>query len=219
MRQTQDVMALRLLVELYHEQHLRADGGLSRRLLLEEHKRHRLGEQGPFVLWGFEPEGVPAASLAGPLLCHRRDGVDDPAVDLWRRIELLEGLGLLEFVPHLVEGPSPDAEILHPYGMGQTDSLEDRLGAAASDAAYALLTDTSTNWANRYCVAPVLAHIQSVQLVGIARLRYRPRTRMTAAWWGHLHEAAEQHLTVYDEIVEAKRVPAAMCNIKGSIKG
>jgi len=32
-------------------------------------------------------------------------------------------------------------------------------------------------------LVPVQAHMERVQLVGIARLRYRPKTKATAAWW------------------------------------
>ena len=130
-------------------------------------------------------------------------------------MDLLETLGLVDFVPHLVEGSGPDAEIIHPYGQGQTNSLEDRLGMAASDAAYALLTNLSENWAGRYHIAPVPKHITNVQMIGIARLFYRPHTRATAAWWRHLQEEGERHLLAYDRIVASSSRETKTCNLNG----
>ena len=206
MRQTQDPMALRLLVELYGDQHLRADGGIRRDIVREEYERVKLGETGPFVVWGFRPNGK-LAVCDGAARCH--------CDDFWPRMDLLETLGLIDFVPHLVEGGGPDAEIIHPYGMGQTNSLEDRLGMAASEAGYALLTEISTDWANRYHVAPVPKHITNVQMIGIARLLYRPHTRTTAAWWRHLQEAGEKHLRAYDQIVASTSREPKTCNLNG----
>jgi hypothetical protein len=53
-RQGQDVMTLRLLVDLYHAQNLRDDGGISRKITWEEYERVKVGQQGPFDVWGFE---------------------------------------------------------------------------------------------------------------------------------------------------------------------
>ena len=52
-----------------------------------------------------------------------------------------------------------------------------------------------------------LRHIANVQMIGILRLRYRPHTSMTAAWWQNLQTNAEKHLRRYAEIVRdfAKR--------------
>ena len=92
--------------------------------------------------------------MAGPTLCHRREKLTEeeaagknPGVDFFRREKQLAQLGLIEWVPHLVEGDGPDAEIIHPLGLGRTDSLEDLLGAAADEAASAMLTDGQRTWA------------------------------------------------------------------------
>ena len=44
-RQTQDVMTLRLLVDLYHAQNLRDDGGVSRKLTWREYERSRWADR------------------------------------------------------------------------------------------------------------------------------------------------------------------------------
>ena len=45
-------MTRRLLVDLYHAQNLREDGGISRKITWEEYQRVEVGQQGPYVVWG-----------------------------------------------------------------------------------------------------------------------------------------------------------------------
>jgi hypothetical protein len=61
-RQTRSLPALRLLVELYAAQFLPNFGGVPRELLKVMFDRARVGEQGPFVVWGFQSKHT----LAGP---------------------------------------------------------------------------------------------------------------------------------------------------------
>jgi hypothetical protein len=105
-------------------------------------------------------------------------------------------------MPHLIEGSGPDAEIVHPYGLTGTDSVEDLLGRAAHTSALSKLTEGQQRWVeeNGYWLAPVPRHMADVQMVGIAQLRYRAQTRATAAWSSHLQEQAETHLIVYGQL-------------------
>ena len=57
-RQTQDPMTLRVLIDMYNVQNLREDGGVSRRFTWTTYKRIKVGEQGQFIIWGFHsPQG------------------------------------------------------------------------------------------------------------------------------------------------------------------
>src|SRR4029077_5219993 len=94
-------------------------------------------------------------------------------------------------------------EIIHPLRMGDSNNIEDLLGRAAHEAGKALLTEGQYDWAVKngiHQLVPVPRHIANVQLIGIARLRYRPHTRMTTAWWADLKASAEKHLARYAEI-------------------
>jgi hypothetical protein len=42
-------------------------------------------------------------------------------------------------------------------------------------------------------LVPVLRHFANVQMIGVARLRYRPHTKLTAAWWKDLHTKGEKY--------------------------
>jgi hypothetical protein len=53
-------------------------------------------------------------------------------------------------------------------------------------------------------LVPVLRHFANVQMIGVARLRYRPHTKLTAAWWRDLHTRGERYLAQYEAL--AKRI-------------
>ena len=109
----------------------------------------------------------------------------------------------MEWVPHLIESAERSGEIIHPLGIGQSESIEDRLGRSAREAGRALLTEGQYDWAINngiHQLVPVPRHISNVEMVGIGRLRYRPHTKMTSAWWADLNANAEKHLVRYAEI-------------------
>jgi hypothetical protein len=128
----------------------------------------------------------------------------NPGVDFFRRSTQLCDVGLFEWVPHLVESDDETGEIIHPVRIGRSDTIEDRLGQAAFRAGRVLITDGQFEWAANNGIqflVPVPRHVANVQMIGIARLRYRPRTGLTAAWWAELHENAEKHLARYAEMI------------------
>jgi hypothetical protein len=211
-RQIQDPMTLRLLVEMYHAQNLREDGGVSRRFMREMYDRVKVGERAQLTVWGFSSACQWVSWECGLTDPHRREKLTEEekaagtnaGVDFFRRTAQLRDLGLIEWVPHLVESGEESGEIIHPVGMGHSDSIEDRLGRAAYEAGRALITEGQYDWAVEKGInwlAPVPRHIASVQMIGIARLRYRPHTRMTAAWWADLNANAQRHLARYSELV------------------
>jgi hypothetical protein len=207
-RQTQDVMTLRFLIEHYHAQHLRDDGGISRNFTWEEFQRTKIGQQGQYDVWAFRSQGRRWVQWKGPTLCHRRDDLPtERGKDYFRRIEGLTDIGLVEWIPHLFESDNDEAEIIHPYGIGKSGRVEDRLGDAAAAAGRFMVTEQQImNACDRLggCddvrIAPVPRHIENVQMIGIARLRYRPKTRLTAAWWAELSEKGEKFIQEYKAI-------------------
>jgi hypothetical protein len=209
-RQSQDAMTLRLLVDLYYVQHLRDDGGIGRQFVWRKFERVKVGEQGEFDVWGFRHNSSTWVHWDGPTLCHLREDLtqEHRGQDFFRRVDQLTALGLVEWVPHLFESDLPEAEILHAYGMGHSASLEDRLGDAAHVAGRAMVTEGQYKHACGYgadasplWLAPVLRHIANVQMIGVGRLRYRPRTALTAAWWAELNDKGERFIQHYQNLV------------------
>jgi hypothetical protein len=216
-RQSQSVVALRLFVDLYHAHNLASDGGIHFRHIWKSFDRHKVGERGAFTIWGFQ-SGEETARLSAPFVkphlsgrnetihregggTHTRDAGWSTFWDIWGT---LTRLGLVEFVGHIVEADTEEAEPIHPYAINEGEKIERRLANAAHNAAEAMLTEGQRQWAREHGLAlvPVRSHLAAVQMVGIARLRYRPRTKATAAWFARQREW-EEWVGRYDEMAVA----------------
>jgi hypothetical protein len=217
-RQTQDAMTLRMLVDFYHAQNLREDGGVGRQFTYQEYERFEVGRQAQFTIWGFRYK-YGAVTWKGPTACHRRENLTaeekaagkNEGIDFFRRQEQLTDLGLIEWVPHLFESGDPSAEIIHPVGISDSRSLDDRLGDAAHMAGLAMLTDRQREWSDEkgLRLVPVPRHIANVQMIGVARLRYRPHTRITAAWWADLSAKGERFIARYAALANGTMLKSA----------
>jgi hypothetical protein len=196
MRQTQDVMALRLLVEFYGKQNLREDGGISPKVIWRPYEREQAGQRGATVVWRFHNPTTTAGSYEVTGLTITEPSTEPSEYqrvmkivlkngleDFWLRLRLLEQLGLIEWVPYLFEGP--EGEPIHPVHANSALDIEAELYAACHEAARRCLTEGQYDLAcdKGGVLVPVPSHIQQVQLIGIARLRYRPHTSLTSAWW------------------------------------
>jgi hypothetical protein len=199
LRQTQDVLALRLFVELYLAQDLKEDGGIGRQYLERAYDREKVASCAEYVVWGFKRRAD--FTTSNPITGLEFSRVDEVS-DYLERMKVLEDLRLIELAPHLVEGLSADAELLHPYGTGDSTSIEDRLGRAARSAAFAMISGVQAKQAkqNQLLLAPVLRHFGNVQLVGIARLRYRPHTRRTQGWRAELDGNGAKWRAGYEDL-------------------
>ena len=205
LRRSGDVWALRLFVDLYHAQNLRDDGGISPQLLRFTFDRKQIGQKGIYAIWAFKA-GQEQLWWRGPLKLHQvrkhTDGTEHP---VWSSIRLLKQLGLLYFVPHLWESDSSQAEVMYPYGLGWpgAEEIEQRIGVAAHQAAVKMALELKQHEAIREgfdLFAPVPSTIPNCVLIGVARLRYRPHTKRTGAWFSELQKNGSQLISVFNKL-------------------
>ena len=199
-RQTQNGATLRLLIDLYHAHALASDGGIHWRSIRREFTRRTVGQRGPFIVYGFEPGESRAwgnkhfirAHMTGKLeaLTDGKPQRDRGWSIFWNAWDQLVNLGLIDLVGQLVEADNDTANVIHPYAVGNGETAERAIARAAHEAAAAMLTETQQDSATSKALhlVPIRAHITEVQMVGIARLRYRPRTSATAAWFARMAE-------------------------------
>jgi hypothetical protein len=203
-------MLLRLLVELYSIQNLREDGGIQRRALYRSYERMRIAECGPWTVWGFRSTGTRYVRWGDSVLdVHRRaptkderaDGKND-AQDLFARLDLLTALHLLDWRAHVFESADDSAEVVLRCGMGGSEGIEDRLGQAADDAGFALLGEGQAVRLSEdgYRLVPMPRHLGRVEMCDVARLRYRPRTSLTAAWYAELQSDCAEWLGRFERL-------------------
>jgi hypothetical protein len=219
-RQTRSLPALRLLVELYAVQFLPNYGGVPRELLKVVFDRAKVGEQGPFIVWGFGLKHTTAdRGLARPFftgqITTREDGTRlDAGWDaaFWPAIHTLTNLGLVEQVGMLLDGDDNEAEIIHPCAVRGGEPAERELAAAADMVARVMVTDGQLSWAEQndyHLLVPVRKHIAKVTMVEVFRLKYRPHTNATAAWFALMQQTTAQYLDHYRAMAKELAVSVA----------
>jgi hypothetical protein len=200
------VWTLRLFVDLYDAQNLRDDGGISPLFVKQTFERRKIGEQGPYIIWGFKAANLTHRWM-GPFVAHesRLKSNSEDSSPAWPSLALLRDMGLLSYVPHLFENRSEAAEPIHAYGNGIAGEheLEWRIADAADRAARAMALPSKLEEAEEagfksFC--PVLKTMPDAQLAGVARLTYRPHTRRTAAWSGELERAAPGWIETFEKL-------------------
>jgi hypothetical protein len=175
--------------------------------------REKIGEQGPFVVWGFRSAALNASpELFGTFLTGQYKKLEDGrnadiglANSFWPAVQTLSDLGLVEMVGMLLDGDDADAEIIHPYSMRGGEPVERELALAAHHAASTMVTAGQRDWArkNNYVnLVPVRRHIVNAAMVEVYRLKYRPHTKATAAWYALMQNTTAEFLVEYQAMTK-----------------
>ena len=197
LRQTGDVMTLRLLIDLYHHHGLVEDGGISRHVMYCPYDAVVLGEKGIHRVVDFQ-QGYPTACPVPVLLAHST-GVNGQGwgKDLWKRLGDIQTLGLLEWIPSLCEDDAksdPDASVVHALGG---DDHARGVWRAAQEAACKLLPES---YERLGYALPIHKHQRKFAVVGIARLTHRPWTQQTAKWWAEHVDRCKRWDSAYEHL-------------------
>jgi DNA-binding transcriptional ArsR family regulator len=213
LRQTQDPLLLRLFVELYSQQNLREDGGISRSVMWLVYTRQKVAQRGRWTAWHFYNRSL-RANLNNPIIrVHRRADLADGSQadgssewsDLARRLGTLASLGLIEWVPYLFDGPQ--GEPIHPLYWRSDVGSESELYAVSTRAAVSIMTPAQIAEFGTQggVLAAVPSHITEVQLAALGRLTYRPTTRLTTAWRAEAEEVARRYIAQYRRVIEVSQ--------------
>lgn len=192
-RKTENFNALRLFIDLYAEHFLKDNGGIDWRILHNDYLKKEIYQYAQYTILGFEYDGYQRINLSKANFVHNSNQDNNYCKNIfWPAFNLLKQLRLLSCIPHLIENNSDEAEIIHPYAIKKENSnpLEYDLFLNAHHAAFHLLNkgnykfdqkDTISSEEPPY-LTPVLSHQKNVQLIGIYRLKYKPKTSATAEW-------------------------------------
>ena len=99
-------------------------------------------------------------------------------------------------MPYLYEGK--EGEPIHPVAWNGLP-MEKDLYKAATAAGIRMLTEGQGPVIEGIPV-PVPNHITEAAMIGIARLKYRPHTAMTAAWWAQHQSVCEGFTEKYNSL-------------------
>ncbi len=193
-RQTADVMRLKLLIDLYRQQNLVDDCGIARACVYESFSRKKIAESGIYTVWGFSRGELCCYQHNEAVLPHQSGG-EELFLDRFRT--LLE-LGLVVITPYLCESDIPDAEIIHP--LAEVFDC-DNLSWVTEDAVYRLLPDQyQGEFMAHDFVVPVPRHVAKIAVVGIAQTRFRPKTSLTAAGKAHHIGRISEYRDAYEQM-------------------
>lgn len=213
-RQTQCVHTLLLFVMLYCRHELTFSQGVPHNELCRTYSRKEVAGYRSFNLYEFSPKGHEVMTCSPIVSMFEETESIRPADEqFWESFEVLEKLGLVSFVPHLFDGPK--GEVLYPIvrpadGADITDAeaalYEAVSGAISPFQTRSFVVDPQCN-PHFPIYALVQNHMKKVQLRGVARMRHRPRTQVTAEWMAQSarwEEYAEFYSALGDEIRQAK---------------
>lgn len=169
---------LKKFILLYAEQDLEADGGLPRTIARLECEREKIGNIGPFTLYGFR-QNTWRAYPSG--LLEEFKGQEDSVGNrgAWTVLAPLKELGLLEESLYLAESCDREAELIYPVVPATQDAMENVWVWAEQMDRFDFL-DRRGEF-QYFGIA--LRHIPNACLTGCLRLHYRPHTSKTSRWW------------------------------------
>ena len=179
LRERGNALLLQKFIELYSVHDLTADGGLPRTLVRIDYERVVIGPCGVFVMYGFKNKATTATSI-GPLKSLNGIEDDDKNKGAWVVLNPLYQMGLLEIVTYMAESSDYESELLYQVndetyeamiqlscyldqggGQGFSRSLEAHLPAAGL----------------------AVRDLKDATMIGVYRLRYRPKTAKTTVWY------------------------------------
>lgn len=199
-RQTQDVMVLRLFVDMYSEQNLVDDVGVKRYVYRYCYQKKELLQYAEYTVYGFSYET--GRMTWGEITKPHKDGEgNNGANSFFKRLFLLIKLGLVIMTPYLFDSESAEGEPIH--------QLEGAIRDLASSASYGMLLAVTgdENRAQGYIddynfVVPVPSHFINIALIGIPEMRYKPRTQLTAIGYKEKQQRASAAQESYAALLE-----------------
>lgn len=175
LREGDDALRLRLLLDLYAGQSLLDHGGVDPALIRAKLEGEVIGQKNGANAWLF---GGGSYQASRALIAPHAKGKDAPP-EFWDRFNALRSLGFIDQVFVLSDGPDGEPFFAHG-GSGEELGHYQRLRDHARKLSG---RDPDKGW-----FYPVPQHIKDPSLEVIVRMKHRPQTKVTAAWWGQLQE-------------------------------
>lgn len=202
LREAGNIELLQKLVELYGVQDLDNDGGLPRSLVWSHFERSTICPVGLFNLYGFSNEKTLANSTGVfAEYANRQDEYGNRGA--WMVLKPLVNMGLIECFWYMAESRQPDAELIYPVGPhGTGDAISDLIQWLEDTGGKGYAFEAQTHDVQGIA----MKHIENANLVGVYRLRYRPKTGKTSRWWALELQQAEAMVGVVRQICNGEKV-------------
>jgi hypothetical protein len=195
-RQVNDKLLLRLFIDLYFFHDLAEQSGVLRSVLNGEYDSRRAGEFAEFPLLAFRKRTRKVYRTADEAIwAHFGPAGNSGAAEaFWERLQLLDVLGLISWIPYLWESNETFSLAIHPVAIDEGEEPERNIGTAADAAGRSCLPASQLVElrTRREQVVPVHSHRATrAHVSSVMRMKYRPQTKATAAWWANLKQQEE----------------------------
>lgn len=198
-RQTGDVLCLRLLIDFYFINSPVDDGGIPRDCVFQAYEREEISETGNMIVYGFDRNVMSCYPKHPVVKPHVLSSKSEQCEAFFERLNILIDLGLISFVPFLVESEDKDSEFIHPLIDPYTGDCE--LVERARYQAVEMIGECYQSEAENFdYVVPVVLHRKKNTVAGIGFLRYRPKTSLTAAGYANIQELYQHWLEIYGSV-------------------
>ena len=199
LRETGNLDLLQKFIELYGIQDLDSDGGIPRSVVKSEYVRNMICPTGHFIVYGFSDEKTSAYNT-GMFKGYEKKKDEKGNPGPWTVLSPLREMGLIEHVRYMAESADHDAELIYPVN----DKTED---AMLSLAEWFSESDASGFYreiegAESFGIAP--NHITKATMVGVFRLKYRPKTGKTSRWWAMESEMTQAICAIVESLCGRK---------------
>lgn len=195
LRQTGDVNNLLIFIWLYSQQNIADFGGVSPAILFQEYVHEKIGDYAGVVLWHFTQTQVKSDFLYYTVNGWPK-GLDGKSAA--HAMTLLVELGLLTASSYLYESDKRDAEMITACDLNSEYPQVQKICAAIKETSFDIASRRFLDAVNFVAetgddqiLVAVPKHYKKVCMKGIFRLRYRPKTSLTAAGMARDIERAE----------------------------
>lgn len=188
LRERDELELLQKFIELYSIHDLTADGGLPRSLVRVSFERTTIAPHKPFVIYGFKQKEITASSVG--LLRDYGNAVDEEDNrGAWVILKPLWDMGLIERVNYMVESSDHESEFLYQLNEETTEAMSFFAGMLNATGGDGFARKIENFWP---LVGLAIKDLKKATLVGIFRLRYRPKTAKTTVWYASEREQTEK---------------------------
>lgn len=192
-RQTGDVLLLRLIIDLYSVANIADEGGVPKDVVFLDYERERIADYAEFIVYGYRARQQSCYTTHPVVSPHTSDTQSkSPGADFFSRVRTLQELGLVYFVPTLFE--SNNGEVMFPL----IDPFTRETIPAITGVVGELLPDIYDGINSTHDFVILLPrHFKEAVLNGIVVLHYRQNTSITTAGYAATKERIEQWSKLY----------------------
>jgi len=202
LRETDRLDLLQVFILLYGLQDLDNDGGIPRKFARSRYTRTKVCDVGHMTLYGFKPDAT-TATACGIFERYHKQKDEDGNQGAWIALTPLSNMGLIEHRVYMAESDDDESELIYPFNEATKSAVASLLYSLEGNGAYGFV-QKATDY-DDVGLAP--QHIKKATMIGLYRMKYRPKTGKTGRWWAMENQQTDALVTVANTLLGVKKAP------------